>query len=387
MRVPTPPQEFRKSGLPRRKTQLPKRYWDILPPPPPPVPLPTSLTPEPVDTDDPDMTPAPPLPKFQTDSNSFGVYRVYKSGKPTYTPDESFTINSVADSPNFTVHKPDGASTWSSPFGIANPTANSESEPESSPSYLPFKNMSVLRIMKWFYDTSVTKSLQSLNSLVHEVLLAPGFSLDDLNGFDAAKEAKRLDDYQPDTHESAGDSHPVSGKVNDGWIEATVPLSLPCDKVSHPSEEDAPIFNVPGLLYRKPLEVIKAAFKESAAEQFHLSPFEEYWKPTPESPPERIYSELYNSDAFIHEHERIRSQPRPECNLETVIAAIMVWSDSTHLTSFGNTSLWPIYLYLGGLSKYSRAQPSSFAAHHLAYIPKVMYLNWFNFLFSFLMQP
>jgi len=57
----------------------------------------------------------------------------------------------------------------------------------------------------------------------------------------------------------------------------------------------------------------------------------------------------------------------------------MLWSDSTHLTSFGNTSLWPIYLYLGSLSKYTRAKPTSFAAHHLAYIPKVsFYLSNLN---------
>ena len=342
-----------------------------MPPPPPPIPLPISPTPELLDTDEPELTPVPPLPEFQTDSNSFGVYRIYKSGKPTYTPDESFTINSIADSPNFTVHKPPTASTWSSPFGITDPPAKSESE---SPSYLPFKNLSVFRMMKWFYDASMTKSLKSLNSLVHDVLLAPGFSLDHLDGFDAAKEAKRLDDYQLERQETS-DSGP--GKIHDGWIEATVPISLPGDNVSHSSEEDAPVFNVSGLLYRKPLEVLKAAFKESAAEQCHLSPFEEYWKPTPESPPECIYSKLYNSDAFILEHEKIRSQPRPQCNLKTVIAAIMVWSDSTHLTNFRNATLWPIYLYLGGLSKYIRAQPSSFSAHHLAYIPKVFKLVQF----------
>ena len=48
----------------------------------------------------------------------------------------------------------------------------------------------------------------------------------------------------------------------------------------------------------------------------------------------------------------------------------MLWSDCTHLTSFGHASLWPLYLYVGTLSKYTRAKPSSFAAHHLAYIPK-----------------
>lgn len=62
----------------------------------------------------------------------------------------------------------------------------------------------------------------------------------------------------------------------------------------------------------------------------------------------------------------------PGPQLETVVAAIMLSSDSTQLTSFGTASLWPIYLYLGNLSKYTRLKPKSFAAHHLAYIPKVM---------------
>ena len=57
----------------------------------------------------------------------------------------------------------------------------------------------------------------------------------------------------------------------------------------------------------------------------------------------------------------------------------MLWSDSTHLTSFGNASLWPIYLYLGNQSKYTRGKPTSFARHHMAYIPKV-------FLFHDLLQ-
>jgi hypothetical protein len=131
--------------------------------------------------------------------------------------------------------------------------------------------------------------------------------------------------------------------------------------------------NGPHYKYRKPLEVLKAAYQEPSAAQFHIAPFEEYWKPSPESPPERIYSELYNTDAYIQEHEKVRSQPRPDCKLEMVIAPIMLWSDSTHLTSFGHASLWPFYLYVGGLSKYTRAKPTSFAAHHFAYIPKVRF--------------
>jgi len=42
-----------------------------------------------------------------------------------------------------------------------------------------------------------------------------------------------------------------------------------------------------------------------------------------------------------------------------------------HLTSFGNTALWLIYKWFGNQSKYPQGKPTSFAAQHVAYIPKV----------------
>ncbi|KAF8874231.1 hypothetical protein BD779DRAFT_1476607 [Infundibulicybe gibba] len=100
---------------------------------------------------------------------------------------------------------------------------------------------------------------------------------------------------------------------------------------------------------------------------------EHFWKPSDAEPPERLYeSELYSSNSFLAEHEKVCAlPPEPGCTLERVVAGIMLWSDSTHLTNFGNAALWPIYLFLGNQSKYTRAKPTSFAAHHLAYIPKL----------------
>ena len=314
------------------------------------------------------------MPKFKTDPNSFGVFRVYKSGEPTFTPDDNFHVDSVADGPNFIKdQRPESKPTWASPFGTdftqSGPLDIATPKSALLP-YLPFQNMTIFRLMEWFYDSSLMKSLGTLNNLVHQVLLAPDFDRNELVGFDAAKEAKRLDNFDPSPVE---ESTSGSKQLNNGWIEASVPISLPNIGVSHLSVAAAPVFHVKGFSYRKPLEVLKAAYQEPSAAQFHISPFEEYWKPSPETPPERIYSELYNCDAYIQEHEKIRSQPQPasNCELERVIAPIMLWSDSTHLTSFGHASLWPLYLYVGGLSKYTRAKPSSFAAHHLAYIPKV----------------
>jgi len=50
----------------------------------------------------------------------------------------------------------------------------------------------------------------------------------------------------------------------------------------------------------------------------------------------------------------------------------MFWSDTTHLANFGTAKLWPIYMFFGNLSKYTRAEPSSHACYHVAYIPSLL---------------
>ena len=215
----------------------------------------------------------------------------------------------------------------------------------------------------WVYESRNSLSNKRVDSLVQNVITHPEFVPADLEGFRAADAFKVLDTWS----ETAQGALPPSNS----WIHASVPLKLPpAGKGNHPGESFASIYDVKGLLYRRPLEVIKDAFSEASAADFHQSPFEEYWKPSPESPPERIYSELYNTDAFIEEDRKLKAQMK-DGDLEPVIAAVMLYSDSTHLTSFGTASMWPIYLYIGNLSKYTRGKPSSFSAHHLAYIPKV----------------
>ena len=225
--------------------------------------------------------------------------------------------------------------------------------------------------MTWYYDSSNVKSHAELDRLVNDVILAPDFLPSELTGFRAAKEAKRMDNYQKSTPTYG--SHPAA-TFRDEWIKTSVCLTLPCDGVKHASEADAPKFEVKGLYYRRLLEVIKAGLAEPAAEKFHLFPFKEYWKPSPDEPEERIYSEAYTADYFLELYEKICFQSQTNSRGHhriPVIIGIMVYSDSTLLANFGTASLWPIYLYFGNQSKYSRAKPSDFAAHHLAYIPKV----------------
>lgn len=285
-----------------------------------------------------------PVPDFKSEANSYSVYRIYQGGRPSYTPDEIFHVDYASDSRNFTLTGP---------------------KISIDPHQNPFENTSILRLMNWFHNNATSKTLNDLDTLVHEVILAPDFNINHFINFRGSRESERLDKFceEPES--------PFSG--DSSWIETSLNISVPCEKVPHASESDTPVFKVENLFYCRPLEVIKAAYREVAAEHFHTTPYKEYWQPSPDSPREHIYSELYNSDAYIQEHEHIKAQPpMPGPQLEIVIAAIMLSSDSTQLTSFGTASLWPIYLYLGNLSKFIRLKPTSFAAHHLAYIPKVI---------------
>ncbi|KIO10576.1 hypothetical protein M404DRAFT_129392, partial [Pisolithus tinctorius Marx 270] len=91
-----------------------------------------------------------------------------------------------------------------------------------------------------------------------------------------------------------------------------------------------------------------------------------------------LYDELYTSDAWNTAHDDVQKQRRDDgCMLERVIAGLMFWSDSTHLTQFGHATAWPVYLFFGNLSKYKRASASSRLCHPVAFIPSIKSLMTF----------
>ena len=219
--------------------------------------------------------------------------------------------------------------------------------------------------MHWYHGTSSLKSFGELNRLVKDVILADDFKVEDLNGFSAEREARRIDNHH--------DKSSSIFSTDDGWIESSVFIPVPIEKghnVPKMKEATAPQFNVQGLFYRNITNVIQCALKESSASQYHILPFKEFWKPSGHDPVERLYSEIYTSDMMIEAHQAVQHDV-PTCTLEKVVIPLMLWSDATLLASFGNASLWPVYLFLGNLSKYVRGKPSSFSAHHIAYVPKV----------------
>lgn len=321
--------------------------------------------------DDSDSDTASSIPFYDSNPNSYDIFQSFLGSFPDFTPHGM--LDSICDSPEFDITKMkrrwwSGITRTAPDFELGN---ENSPEQERLPSleelrknyFRPYPNASTFLLMHWFYSSSSSKTLSELEGLVKQVILDKDFKREDLFAFNVVRESRRLDVIDSALAESLFTS-------SDGWRKTSVKLSVPFERVKHASEAAAPVFEVDSLYYRPIVDVIKAILQDSDAQHFHLFPFKAYWHPDRANPPQRIYSELYNSDAYLEEHERIRAA-HGTSEIEVVVASIMLWSDSTQLANFGTASLWPIYLFLGNQSKYMRCKPGNLAAHHIAYIPKV----------------
>jgi hypothetical protein len=338
--APIESSEPQSSKRPRRQCRLPARYRDVLPEPAPVV-----LT-NGTDTSDPPPTHSLPRIRLivrdtiQTVANIFGLWRQYPH-RPSYDPDHSIPLSSLASVDLSDIQLD----------GDPNLSHTHKSPPES--------NFSIDILLDWQNSGSSTKSHSEVDRLV-EVLRHPGFSINDLpKNFNAARENRKRDQHEE-----------VSAHLK-GFQETTVKIEVPSGDQNVSSQ----FVDIPGLYSRKLTTIIQEAFASPLAARFHYSPFRLFHTSPDSGEQQRVYSELYNSDAFLKEHDSIQrtSLPPddPNCKREKVIAALMFWSDSTLLANFGTAKLWPIYLFFGNLSKYIRAEPSSQACYHVAYIPSL----------------
>ncbi|KIY47948.1 hypothetical protein FISHEDRAFT_44304 [Fistulina hepatica ATCC 64428] len=223
----------------------------------------------------------------------------------------------------------------------------------------------------WGTNGSTQKSAKEINSLA-DMLRNGRVRGEDINpNFDLNHWAQKQDKL-----DNATEEQPFRG-----FSEATVRIPVPSGQKLQPGEETR-LVDVPGLYCRKLTSLIRDVFAQPLADKFHFTPYQVF-RETPSAAAdapetqntERVYSELYNSEEFIMEHDRVqRLDLHPDdagCNLERVVAGLMFWSDSTHLADFGTAKMWPVYMFMGNLSKYERARPTSGACHHLAYIPSL----------------
>ena len=198
-------------------------------------------------------------------------------------------------------------------------------------------------------------------------ILHPRFEPAQLEGFNSVTTLRQ---FEKDNSSSKPGNTLEPG---DGWKRGKVTIRVPC--TGHKQREDeAPEFTVDGICYRDAAEVVaKELADPESFKDIHIRPFEEWWRPTEASDPVRVYSEVYTSDAMLQLEKKLEEtlKTTPAPRLETFIISALLYSDGTNLAQFGHASLWPVYLYIGNTSKYIRAQPNSFSAHHIAYLPTV----------------
>jgi hypothetical protein len=139
--------------------------------------------------------------------------------------------------------------------------------------------------MNWFYSGSNMKSVAELDALVNNVLLANDFDVVHLQHFNATCELKHLDG-----EDSLAKSLTFAGE--NGWKESSVKLYFPAECVSNASEDHAPEFEVHSIYHQSLLKVMKMAFQDISTKSFHYTPFQLFWKPTPDSASECITTKL-----------------------------------------------------------------------------------------------
>jgi hypothetical protein len=158
-----------------------------------------------------------------------------------------------------------------------------------------------------------------------------------------------------------------------GWTNTPITIPVPFNRnMADPGSRE---YTVTDFYHRSLVDVIREKLSNKTDDPlFHYEPYELHWQPSDDSDAVRVYGELYTSPAFLEAHNALQESPgEPDCDLPRVVVGLMFWSDSTHVTSFGNAKLWPLYLYFGNESKYRRSRPSCHLCSHIAYFQNVCY--------------
>ena len=335
----------RRPWMKRLNRRLPVRFRDPLPQPLPCIPPPSSQS-CPFSEKNSSHEPLSQRLRrvFTTPRNIFGLSRRYETtDPPSHDPEDHLDLNAFSDIPH------------------------GNTAPESpSTSFYPYPNLSSFRLGHWYWNGGTQKSQSSFRELV-KIISDPEFKSADVHDtqWDSINRTLGCDDASEEwTDEDAG------------WINTPVTINVPyqskrgiiTDHSNGPRE-----YTVPEFYHRNLISIIREHITNPTDHQhYHYEPYELNWQPGANPRLYRTYGELYTSTAFINAHRDLQdSPPEPGCDLPRSIVALMFWSDVTHLTSFGDTKIWPLYLFFGNESKYRRCKPSCNLCHHVAYFQKV----------------
>jgi Plavaka transposase len=281
---------------------------------------------------------------FRTPRNLFGMSRQYFSDKlPIRDPDQLASLGCDEVDYQSTSVQPDTSHRSDSVF-------------------FPYPNKNSFRLGEWFWNGG-EKSQDSFRELL-DIVGDPYFQPSDVrhtkwSAINAVLASNELEDEDEWTDVTAG------------WTKRPISFTVPFhQRTESPGSRQY----TGGELFHRPLvKVITERLTDPRhAEHFHYEPYRLIWQPTDQQPDVRLHGELYTSEAFFKAHQELQTSPgEPNCSLPRVVVALMFWSDATHLTSFGNAKLWPLYMFFGNESKYRRCKPSCDLCCHVAYFENV----------------
>jgi hypothetical protein len=273
---------------------------------------------------------------FTTAQNIFGLSRqFYGTDVPLHDPEAQMNLSDIV---------------------VSNKT-----RPLTPQTFHPFPNRSAFMMGDWFWNSGTQKSLKSFHELMNLIN-------------DSEFKLEEVRDVNWDQVNRLLATEEEGGWVDEdaGWVRTPVTISVPYQpRRGQPSDPQGRPRNyvVDDFYHRNLVSIIKDKIAgPGGCRHFHTKPYELHWQPANSTIPIRVQGELYTSPAFVDAHQELQDLPgEPGCDLPRVIAALMFWSDSTRLTSFGKAKLWPLYLCFGNDSKYRRCKPSCHLCEHVAY--------------------
>jgi hypothetical protein len=345
----------------RRAARKPKRYVDKLPEPPPTLlPLQAENNVH-LDLAMPkDAAPHRTFKVLRSATNTFGLSRQYYTTKlPSHDPEEAVTLDDLC-------------LTGGSSVGAA---GNSLRHDGSSPEYYPYPNRESFLLGDW-YIHGVQKSQDSFKKLT-SIIGDPAFDPSHIRNTNWAKINEILGSSEVEDDREWMDA-------DAGWVGTPIKLLVPFrrqkTKIEGKRKKSQKLTTkvetyVGAKLYHRSLVAVIKEKIVHAGEHFHYEPYELLWTCPGTASNIPVHGELYTSKSFLQAHQELQDSPgEPNCSLQRVVVALMFWSDATHLTSFGNAKLWPLYLFFGNESKYRRCKPSCNLCCHVAYFEDVCLL-------------
>ena len=270
---------------------------------------------------------------------------------PENAPDECLTIENFVDSP-------DDSSPQLLPSSIGSERKN----------FWPYPNHSSFLLGEWYWNNGFLKSQRDFSDLI-EIVGHPDFKPDDVRETKFADINSTLGSNANENTSWANDTE--FEWLDEGWRCSEITIQVPFHRrTGNPGVRPY----VVGEFYHRSLVAVIRERLESvdANTQFHFEPYELLWRRGDRLKDVRVYGEMYMSEKFLAMHRSIlNAPPVPGCKAPKAIIPLMFWSDATHLTSFGQAKLWPLYLFFGNDSKYLRCKPSTNLCNHMAYFQKV----------------